>query len=75
MTLARRLNHSQKHTMKKDNEEIKNSTEPLLACRVLITGTTVGDVILAAGAVIRLPKGDAETLAALTPPAVEITGI
>lgn len=49
--------------------------QPLLACKVLVTGTTYGDVILGKGARIRIPKTDADTLAALNPPAVEITGL
>lgn len=61
--------------MKGNTPPAEDPHAPLLACTVLITGTTVGDVILAAGAVIRLPKSSAETLAALTPPAVQITGI
>lgn len=49
--------------------------QPLVACTVLVTGTTYGDVILGEGAKIRIPKTDAETLASLNPPAVEITGL
>jgi len=48
---------------------------PLVACTVLVAKTTYGDVILGQGAKIRIPKKDAETLAGLTPPAVQITGI
>ena len=51
------------------------STEPLVAVTVLVSGTTVGDVILGAGAKIRLTKIQADTLASLNPPAVVITGI
>ena len=51
------------------------STEPLVAVTVMISGTTVGDVILGAGAKLRLTKIQAETLASLNPPAVVITGI
>jgi len=64
--------------------KVKNDEQPVepgtdgdqkVACTVLITGTTYGDVELAKGARLRLPKKDAETLAALTPPAVQITGL
>ncbi len=48
---------------------------PLVACTVLVTGTTYGDVVLGKGAKIRIPKKDAETLTSLNPPAVEITGL
>lgn len=48
---------------------------PLVAVTVLISKTTYGDVILGKGAKIRIPKKDAETLASLTPPAVQITGV
>lgn len=49
--------------------------EPLLVCTVLITPSTIGEIICAAGAVVRLPKSQAETLASLTPPVVHIDGI
>lgn len=52
-----------------------NPTEPLVAVTILITGTTVGDVILGEGAKLRLPKSEAETLAGLNPPRVTIDGI
>ena len=48
---------------------------PLVAVTVLVSGTTVGDVILGLGAKIMLTKSQAETLASLNPPAVQITGI
>ena len=48
---------------------------PLVACTVLVSETTYGDVILGQGANIRIPKKDAETLASLNPPAVKITGL
>ena len=48
---------------------------PLVACTVLVAKTTYGDVILGKGAKIRIPKKDAETLASLNPPAVQITGV
>jgi hypothetical protein len=60
------------------NEEKKPAAapaEPLLACVVLETGTRYGNVILGQGAVVRLPKSQAETLAALTPPRVHIDGV
>jgi hypothetical protein len=47
----------------------------VVALTILVTGTTVGDVVLRKGAKLRLPKGQAETLANLTPPAAQITGI
>ena len=50
------------------------SDEPQLACKVLVTGTTLGQVILAKGHKLLLPKSQAEALAALNPPRVEITG-
>lgn len=53
----------------------KAADEPLVALTILVTGTTVGEVILREGAQIRLPKGQAETLANLNPPAAQITGI
>lgn len=52
----------------------KTTPSPEVACTVLIK-TTVGQVICRKGAKIRLPKADAETLAGLNPPHVEITGI
>jgi hypothetical protein len=62
--------------MKKDTTEIADiKDEPLLAITILKTGTTVGNVILAKGANIKLPKSQAEALASITPPVAEITGI
>lgn len=51
------------------------AAEPLLAVTILKTGTTVGEVILAQGETLRLPKSQAEALASITPPVAEITGI
>jgi hypothetical protein len=42
---------------------------------VLVTGTTVGQAILAAGSTLRMPRSAAEALASTQPPRVEITGI
>jgi len=49
--------------------------EPLLACKVLISGTTYEHVILGKGARVSLPKSKAEALASMNPPRVEITGV
>lgn len=54
--------------------EIK-AKEPIVALVILVTGTTVGDVILRKGKKLRLPKSQAEALANLNPPAAKITGI
>jgi hypothetical protein len=64
--------------MNKDSTQTPPAADPkppLVACTVLITGTTCGQVIVGKGAKIRLPLKDAETLASLNPPAVLITGI
>lgn len=53
----------------------KKPSDPTVAVTVLISKTTVGDVMLSKGAKIRLPKSQADTLASLNPPAVLITGI
>jgi len=59
------------------NEEKKAPApaEPSVACTVLVSGTRFGSVILGKGAVVRIPKGEAETLAALNPPRVRIDGV
>lgn len=49
--------------------------EPTYACTVLITPTTIGDLICGAGHKIRLTKTEAEALAAMNPPRVSIDGI
>jgi hypothetical protein len=49
--------------------------EPVFAVTVLVTGTTIGNAICAAGAKLHLPKSQAEALAAMIPPRVEITGL
>jgi hypothetical protein len=59
----------------KNPPEQPDPKNPLVACTVLVAKTTYGDVILGQGAKIRIPKKDAETLAGLNPPAVEITGL
>jgi hypothetical protein len=64
----------------KDNQEPSKTTtkaghDPILAVTVLVTGTTIGHAICAAGAQLHLPKSKAEVLAAMDPPRVEITGI
>ena len=51
------------------------TAEPVLSCTVLITPSTIGEIICAAGAIVRLPRSQAETLASLTPPVVRIDGI
>lgn len=51
------------------------TTEPTVACTVLVSGTTIGKAKLAAGHKLHLPKSKAEALAGLTPPLVKITGI
>lgn len=56
-------------------EPIDKPSDPLVAVTVLISGTTYGDVILKKGAKIRVPKNEAEALASLNPPRVEITGV
>lgn len=56
-------------------EQPADPKNPLVACTVLVSKTTYGDVILSKGAKIRIPKKDAETLAGLNPPAVQITGV
>lgn len=59
-----------------DNTAQESSTpEPMVAVRVLVTPTVIGELRCAAGAELRLPKSEAETLAGLTPPLVEIIGI
>lgn len=58
-----------------DTPSVPGKPVPTVACTVRVTGTTVGNAILAAGAKIRLPKDSADTLASMTPPRVEITGI
>lgn len=49
--------------------------EPTYACTVLITPTTIGDLICGAGHKIRLTKTEADALAAMDPPRVSIDGI
>ncbi len=49
--------------------------EPTYACTVLITPTTIGDLICGAGHKIRLTKSEADALAAMEPPRVSIDGI
>lgn len=49
--------------------------EPGYVCTVLVTPTTIGGCICAAGAVITVNKKDAETLAAMDPPRVRIDGV
>jgi hypothetical protein len=65
--------------MNKTNEkEASDGHSPPLqtyACTVLITPTTIGDLICAAGHLIRLTKSEAEALAAMDPPRVRIDGI
>jgi len=53
----------------------EKETDTLVACTVLVSGTTYGDVICRKGAKIRIPKKEAETLSTLSPPRVEITGV
>lgn len=49
--------------------------DPEVAVTILVTGTTIGDVIFAKGHKLRLPKSKADILASLTPPAARIDGI
>ena len=49
--------------------------EPIVLVRVIATTAVIGDLRCAAGAEIRITKSEAETLAALTPPLVEIIGV
>lgn len=49
--------------------------DPLVSVTVLITPTRIGDFNCGAGAQLRIPKSDAETLASLDPPRVRIDGI
>lgn len=51
------------------------TAEPTYACTVLITPTTIGDLICGAGHKIRLTKSEADALAAMTPPRISIDGI
>jgi len=51
-----------------------DAADPLVLVRVIITPTVIGDLRCAAGAELRIPKSEAETLAALTPPPIEIIG-
>ena len=52
-----------------------DSSDPQVLVRVLVTPTVIGDLRCAAGAELRMPKSEADTLAALNPPLVEITGV
>jgi hypothetical protein len=64
--------------MNKDSTQTPPAADPknpLLACTVLVTGTEIGRAICAAGAKLKLPKSNAETLASLNPPRVRIDGI
>ena len=45
------------------------------ACTVLITPTTIGDLICGAGHKIRLTKSEADALVAMEPPRISIDGI
>lgn len=56
-------------------EEKTPPKEPTYACTVLLTPTTIGDLICAAGHKLRLPKSQAEVLAAMDPPRVSVDGI
>ncbi len=49
--------------------------DPIVAVTVLVTGTTIGKAIIAAGTKLPLRKSKAETLASLNPPRVSIDGI
>ena len=49
--------------------------EATYACTVLITPTTIGDLICGAGHKIRLTKSEADALAAMDPPRITIDGI
>ena len=75
MPKANTLMISPKQPQAMTDKEPTATPEPLLACTVLITPSTIGEIICAAGAVVRLPKSQAETLASLTPPVVRIDGI
>ena len=52
-----------------------SAPEPVVLVKVLVTPTVIGELKCAAGAELRLPKSEAETLAGLNPPLVEIIGI
>ena len=52
-----------------------STSEPIVLVKVLVTPTVIGELKCAAGAELRLPKSEAETLAGLNPPLVEIIGI
>ena len=58
-----------------DPSKTSTSSDPLVLVRVLVTPTVIGDLRCAAGAELRLPKSEAETLGALTPPLIEIIGV
>lgn len=47
--------------------------EILFACKITKTGTQVGDVILAAGHVVRLPKAKVDALVSIG--AAEVIGV
>ena len=49
--------------------------EPTYACTVLLTPTTIGDLICGAGHKIRLTQTEAESLARMNPPRISMDGI
>lgn len=61
--------------MKPPAESATPSADPLVAVTVLVTPTTIGDVVCAATARLRIPKSQADTLAAMDPPRVRIDGV
>ena len=49
--------------------------EPIYACTVLVAKTQIGAVLKGKGAKVRLPKSQADALAALVPPRIRIDGV
>lgn len=56
-------------------KETKPKKVTLYSCTVIVPKITVGRIIAGRGAKLRLPKDEADALAALTPPAIRIDGI
>ena len=59
----------------KDKTETPAAADPLFKVEILINGILIDDAHHAKGKVMSLAKTKAETLAAMTPPAVRIVGI
>lgn len=61
--------------MKKDDTTTTPAADPLVKIEILENGILIGEAHHAIGKIMTLEKSKADTLAALTPPAVKIIGI